>query len=44
MIDLVIDCERMELSQTDLINNFDCGDQDLNDFLILRHFCTKTNV
>jgi len=32
MIDLVNDCERMEISQIDLIENFDCGDQDLNDF------------
>ena len=32
MIDLINDCERMEVSQTDLIGNFDCGDQDLNNF------------
>jgi GNAT superfamily N-acetyltransferase len=32
MIDLLNDCERMEISQTDLIENFDCGDRDLNDF------------
>jgi len=31
-VDLTKDCERIELSQTDLIYNFDCGDQDLNDF------------
>jgi len=32
MIDLTKDCEQIELSQTDLISNFDCGDKDLNDF------------
>ena len=32
MIDLVNACERMEISHFDLIDNFDCGDHDLNDF------------
>jgi GNAT superfamily N-acetyltransferase len=32
MMDLTKDCEQIELSQTDLINDFDCGDKDLNDF------------
>ena len=32
MIDLMNDCEQVELSHTDLIYNFDCGDHDLNDF------------
>ena len=32
MIDLVFDCEKIELSHSDLIINFDCGDKDLNDF------------
>jgi len=31
-IDLIKDCEQIELSHSDLIYNFDCGDQDLNDF------------
>jgi len=32
MIDLIKDCERIEISHIELISNFDCGDQDLNDF------------
>ena len=32
MINLIDDCEKMEISHSDLIYNFDCGDQDLNDF------------
>jgi len=32
MIDLVNECERMEISHSELICNFDCGDHDLNDF------------
>lgn len=32
MIDLSKDCELIELSQENLINDFDCGDSDLNDF------------
>ena len=32
IINLTKDCEQIELSQFDLITNFDCGDQDLNDF------------
>jgi GNAT superfamily N-acetyltransferase len=32
MIDLVNECERMEISHSDLICNFDCGDHDLNEF------------
>ena len=32
MTDLINDCERMEILHSDLITNFDCGDQDLNDF------------
>jgi len=35
-IDLTKDCEQKELSQSDLIKDFDCGDQDLNDFF--NHF------
>ena len=31
-IDLTKECEQIELSYSDLITNFDCGDQDLNDF------------
>ena len=30
--DLTKDCEQVELSQSDLIADFDCGDQDLNNF------------
>jgi len=32
MIDLINECEKMEISHSDLITNFDCGDQDLNGF------------
>jgi ribosomal protein S18 acetylase RimI-like enzyme len=32
MIDLRKDCKFIRLTQTSLINNFDCGDSDLNDF------------
>jgi len=31
-IDLEKDCERLVLSEKQLITNFDCGDKDLNDF------------
>jgi len=29
MIDLMKDCEQIELSHSDLIHNFNCGDQDM---------------
>ena len=32
MINLIDDCEKVEISHSDLIHDFDCGDQDLNDF------------
>ena len=32
IIDLTKDCEQIELSPSNLITNFDCGDQDLNGF------------
>ncbi|MDR0811471.1 MAG: N-acetyltransferase [Paludibacter sp.] len=32
MLDLQKDCELIELSQSDIIENFNCGDADLNDF------------
>ena len=32
IIDLTKDCVQIELSQSDLITNFDCGDLDLNNF------------
>jgi len=32
MIDLMNECEKMEISHSELICNFDWGDHDLNDF------------
>ncbi|MDR0872745.1 MAG: N-acetyltransferase [Prevotellaceae bacterium] len=32
MLNLLKDCEAMELSQENLITDFDCGDNDLNEF------------
>ena len=32
MVNLIQDCERLVLSNEQIITNFDCGDEDLNDF------------
>jgi len=31
-MNLVLECEKVKLSQENLIHDFDCGDSDINDF------------
>ena len=35
MIDIFTDCELVNLSENELIFDFDCNDRDLNDFLFV---------
>ena len=42
-MNLKIDCEAFELFDDNLITGFDCGDNDLNDFLIAMLFFIKMN-